>query len=89
MSGLDDMKLSTKLYELLECDNKNVQLSTLQLLMRVKGHLSEVSEIPAATSIHLHIMQRDDTKEAPVVVRPVLDVTSLLPTDNEDSTNTT
>lgn len=74
--GLDDLSLATKMKGLLDCGNKNVELSTLQLAMRLKGHLGDQDERPAATEIHLHVMSPDAARPE-IAAQPILDVSKL------------
>lgn len=78
--GLDDITLAGKMTELMTCGVKTVELSALQLIMRLKGHMAEQEEKQQATEIHLHVMQAGQPNDKSVA-KPVLDMTKLLDKD--------
>jgi hypothetical protein len=80
LAGCDDVSIASKFNELLNCGDQKVEASTLALLSRVKGYLSDKEETPAATAIHLHVMQRGESSTQPGDnAKQLLNMDRLLP----------
>ena len=73
MLGLSDIEVAQHVARLASCGKENVEFRAVKLATQLKGHLREREVVPAATEIHLHVMESSQPQQKQLDAR-VLDV---------------